>query len=78
MANECLIIGKESQTAIPGFSIIGQHIIERLSQLIRDLLYLQLFSVDLVLNVIYSLIKLCDVHLTKLKSRFSTEICYTF
>merc|ERR1719270_1548623 len=47
------------------------HIIKGVIELIRTLLYLQLLSVDLILNVINSLVQLGNVHLSILKSSLS-------
>ena len=49
--------------------VVGEHIVEGLSELIGTLLDLQLLPVDLVLNVVDPLVQLGDVHLTVLKSR---------
>ena len=51
-----------------GCLIVGKHVIEGLSEVIRTLFDLQLLSVDLVLNVVDSLVQLGDVHLSVLKS----------
>merc|ERR1719449_377878 len=51
--------------------IIGHHIVECVVKLIRTSLDLQLLPVDLILNVVNSLIELGDVHLSVLKLGFS-------
>ena len=48
--------------------IMSEHVIESISQLISDLLDLELLSVDLVLDVVDPLVQLGDVHLAVLKS----------
>merc|ERR1719309_1059365 len=48
--------------------VVGKHVIEGVIELIRGPLDLQLFSVDLILNVINPLVELGDVHLSVLKS----------
>merc|ERR1739847_89372 len=50
------------------FLIVSDHVIEGVIQLIGTLLNLQLFSVDFILNVINSLVKLGNVHLSVLES----------
>merc|ERR1719376_1087116 len=50
------------------FLIVSDHVIEGVVQLIGTLLDLQLFSVDFILNVINSLVKLGNVHLSVLES----------
>merc|ERR1719288_168614 len=47
--------------------VVGDHVIEGVVELVRTLLDLQLLPVDLVLNVIDSLVQLGDVHLTILE-----------
>merc|ERR1719309_940010 len=51
--------------------IIGHHIVEWVVKLIRTSLDLQLLPVDLILNVVNSLVELGDVHLSVLKLGFS-------
>merc|ERR1739849_38072 len=46
---------------------MSKHIVEGVSQLVSNLLDLQLLSVDLVLNVVNSLVELGDVHLSVLE-----------
>ena len=48
-------------------SIVVQHVVESLSKLVSASLDLQLLSVDLVLNVVHTLVQLRDVHLAVLK-----------
>merc|ERR1719369_1211805 len=48
--------------------VVGEHVIKGFSKLIRNLLDLQLFSVNLILNIVNLLIQLGDVHLSILKS----------
>merc|ERR1719376_1925706 len=50
------------------FLIVSNHVIEGIVQLIGTLLDLQLFSVNFILNVINSLVKLGNVHLSVLES----------
>merc|ERR1712020_855829 len=50
---------------------MSEHVIESISQLISDLLDLELLSVDLVLNVVNPLVELGDVHLSVLESALS-------
>merc|ERR1712102_33037 len=50
---------------------MSEHVIESISQLVSDLLYLELLSVDLVLNVVNPLVELGDVHLSVLESALS-------
>merc|ERR1711892_1212650 len=51
--------------------IVGNHIIKSLSKLISNLLDLQLLSVNFILNIINSLVKFGDAHLSIFKSTFS-------
>merc|ERR1712050_429346 len=53
------------------YLIIGHHIVECVVKLIRTSLDLQLLSVDLILNVVNSLVELGDVHLSVLKLSLS-------
>ena len=46
--------------------VVVQHVVEGLSQFVRDLLDLQLLAVDLVLDVVNPLVQLGDVHLAVL------------
>merc|ERR1719244_1804714 len=48
--------------------VVGKHVVEGVVELIGTLFDLKLLSVDLILNVINSLVKLGDVHLSILKS----------
>ena len=50
---------------------MSQHIIEGVPKLISNLLYLELFPVDLVLNVVNPLVQLGDVHLPVLEPALS-------
>ena len=52
-------------------SVVGKHVIESISQLISNLLDLQLLPVDLVLDVVNPLVELGDVHLSVLESALS-------
>merc|ERR1719348_2340114 len=56
------------------FLVVGKHVIKGVIELIRTLLDLQLFSVDLILNVINSLVQLGNVHLSILKSGLSNLV----
>merc|ERR1719200_52248 len=47
--------------------IVSKHVIEGISELISDLLDLDLLSVDLILDVVNSLVELGDVHLSVFK-----------
>ena len=49
---------------------MSKHVIKGISKLVSNLLDLQLLSVDLILNIINSLVQLGDVHLPVLKSSF--------
>merc|ERR1719391_715719 len=53
---------------------MGNHVIKGLIKFIRTLLDLQLLSVDLILDVIDSVVQLGDVHLSVLKSGFSSLV----
>ena len=48
--------------------VVLQHVVERVVQLIRTSFDLQLLPVDLVLDVVDSVVQLRDVHLAVLKS----------
>merc|ERR1719323_342607 len=48
--------------------IMSEHVIKGIAEVIRTLFDLQLLSVDLVLDVINSLVKLGNVHLSVLKA----------
>ena len=50
---------------------MSKHIVEGVSQLISNLLDLQLLSVDLVLDVVNPLVQLGDVHLSVLEPSLS-------
>merc|ERR1712086_555575 len=54
--------------------IDGEHVIEGFSKVISTFLNLKLLPVDLILNVINSLVELGDVHLSILKSAFSSLV----
>merc|ERR1712228_177559 len=58
---------------LPAFGelVVGKHVIEGVVELIGTLFDLELLSVDLILDVINSLVKLGDVHLSILKSSLS-------
>merc|ERR1719348_1186907 len=56
------------------FLVVGKHVIKGVIELIRTLLDLQLFSVDLILNVINSLVQLGNVHLSIFKSGLSNLV----
>merc|ERR1711942_15971 len=58
---------------LPAFGelVVGKHIVEGVVELIGTLFDLELLSVDLILNVINSLVKLGDVHLSVLESGLS-------
>jgi hypothetical protein len=47
--------------------VVGQHIVESVSELVRTLLDLQLLAIDLVLDVVDLLVQLRDVHLAVLE-----------
>merc|ERR1711994_279259 len=47
--------------------IVSKHVIEGISELISDLLDLDLLSVDLILDVVNPLVELRDVHLSVLE-----------
>ena len=49
---------------------MSQHIIKSIIHLIRGLLNLEFLSVDLVLDIVDSVVQLGDVHLTILEPRF--------
>ena len=48
--------------------VVGQHIVESVSEFVRTLLDLQLLAIDLVLDVVDLLVQLRDVHLAVLES----------
>ena len=50
---------------------MSKHIVEGVSQLVSNLLDLQLLSVDLVLDVVNPLVELGDVHLAVLEPALS-------
>merc|ERR1719464_48938 len=50
---------------------MSEHVIESVSQLISNLLDLELLSVDLILDVVNPLVQLGDVHLSVLESALS-------
>merc|ERR1719266_782503 len=51
--------------------VVGQHVIEGVVKLIRNLLDLELLSVDFILNIIDSVVQLCDVALSVFITSFS-------
>ena len=51
--------------------IVSKHVIEGISELISDLLDLDLLSVDLILDVVNPLVELGDVHLSVLEPSLS-------
>ena len=51
------------------FLIVSKHVIESLSQFVRNLLNLEFFSVNLIFNIINSLVQLSDIHLSVLIPR---------
>merc|ERR1711860_454616 len=53
------------------FLVVVKHVIKGFIELIRHLLDLQLFTVDLILNVINPVIQFGDVHLTIFIASFS-------
>merc|ERR1719369_1432076 len=54
--------------------VVVDHVLERLVELIGRLLDLQLLPVDLVLDVVNSLVELRDVHLSVLKPGFGSLV----
>merc|ERR1719373_556968 len=66
-----ILIGSFLPTSCWGDLVVGKHVVEGVVELIGTLFDLELLSVDLVLNVINSLVKLGDVHLSILKSSLS-------
>ena len=54
--------------------IMSKHVVKGLSKLIGDLLDLQLLSVDLVLDVVYPLVQLGDVHLSILIPKLIKDV----
>merc|ERR1719373_291677 len=66
-----ILIGSFLPTSCWGELVVGKHVIEGVVELIGTLFDLELLSVDLILNVINSLVKLGDVHLSILKSGLS-------
>merc|ERR1719225_831288 len=51
--------------------VVSKHVIKGISELISNLLDLELFPVDLILDVVNPLVKLGDVHLTVLEPALS-------
>merc|ERR1719373_1288447 len=66
-----ILIGSFLPTSCWGDLVVGKHVVEGVVELIGTLFDLELLSVDLILNVINSLVKLSDVHLSILKSGLS-------
>merc|ERR1711892_730855 len=62
---------QHSQILLRECLIVSNHIIKSLSKLISNLLDLQLLSINFILNIINSLVKFGDVHLSIFKSTFS-------
>merc|ERR1712122_108181 len=59
--------------------VVGQHVVEGIVELIRNLLDLELLSVDLILNIINSVIQFGNVALTIFISSFSNlESVFSF
>ena len=59
------------------FLIVSKHVIESLSQFVRNLLNLEFLSVDLILNIINSLVQLSDIHLSILIPRQKKSVVTT-
>merc|ERR1712241_1015437 len=51
--------------------VVGQHVIECVVKFVSDLLDLELLSVDLILNVINSVVQFCDISLSVFITSFS-------
>merc|ERR1719322_687972 len=56
------------------FLVMSKHVIKGIAEVISTLFDLELLSVDLILNVINSLVQLGNVHLSILKSAFSNLV----
>merc|ERR1712227_475989 len=73
-----MILMMSSEIQVPNvrsiFLVVGKHVIKGVIELIRTLLDLQLLSVDLILNIINSLVQLGNVHLSILKSGLSNLV----
>jgi hypothetical protein len=59
-------------------SVVGQHVVKSVAQLVRTLLDLELLPVDLVLDIVDPLIQLCDVHLSVLVSKQNDSLSLCF
>ena len=55
----------------PIYLIVGEHVIKSITELISNLLDLELLPVDLVLDVVNPLVELGDVHLAVLEPALS-------
>merc|ERR1711893_486816 len=64
----------QNKSLVPLALIVGEHVIKGFTKVIGTLLDLQLLSVDFIFNVIDSLIKFGDVHLSIFKPSFSSFV----